>query len=332
MQQLFFSVPPHPMESVRSYILRGSAANRVPPSIVTREVFGSTASFPIRDAASLAVKFRSAALEVASLDGYWRAGHSRRGELRFNGSWIDQQVVMPRTRCSVCPTCLAEAAILRYEWELSLVSACRQHGVALMDTCPNCRRPIGASRRSIASCLCGTDFRRVAPSQAPAASRTVAALVGASGDVGPIPDLDRPSAATLRLLRTDRAASIRTVNFLALVPLDPLDDLRRRQGMTHFGVLESARLAERVERLLNSWPEGFLAQLEGTASSRATSSKLDAARLLRVVRDAARAATERSDPLGLLDLFDYCARRITRNLRLDGAVRGYSKQLELDLD
>lgn len=332
MKQLFFSVPPHPMESVRSYILRGSAANRVSASIVTREVFGNTASFPIRDAASLAVKFRSAALEVASLDGYWRAGRTRRGELRLNGSWIDQQVVMPRTRCSLCPACLAEAAILRYEWELSLVPACCQHGVVLMDTCPNCRRPIGASRRSLASCLCGTDFRRVRSHQAPTASKTVAALVGTSGDVGPLPNLDCPSAATLRLLRTDRAASIRTIKFLALAPLDPSADLRCRQGLTHFGVLESARLAERAERLLNSWPEGFVAQLEHAASSRATSSKLDAARLLRVVRDLACAATEQSDPLGLLDLFHYCARRITRNLRLDGAVRGYSKQLELDLN
>lgn len=332
MHQLFFSVSPHPMESVRSYILRGSAANRVPPSIVTREVFGSTASFPIRDAASLAVKFRSAVLEVASLDGYWRAGRTRRGELRFSGSWIDRQVIMPRTRCSVCPACLAEAAILRYEWELSLVSACRRHGVALIDACPNCRRPIGASKRSIASCLCGTDFRRLAPSLAPTASRTVATLVGSSGEIGPLPDLVRPSAATLCLLRADRVASMRTIKFLALVPLDPLEDLRRRQGLTHFGAGQSAGFAERVERLLNSWPDGFLAQMERAASVRAASSKLDAARLLRVVRDAACAATALSDPLGLLDLFHYCARRITRNLKLDGAVRGYSRQFELDLD
>lgn len=332
MQQLFYSVSPHPLESVRSYILRGSAANRVPPSIVTREVFGNTASFPLRDAASLAVKFRSAALDVASLDGYWRAGRSRYGELRLNGAWIERQVIMPRARCSVCPTCLAEAAILRYEWELSLVSACHRHGVELIDTCPNCSRPIGASKRSITSCVCGMDIRRLPPSLAPVASRTVAALLTSSAQNGAVPEFDRASAATLCLLRADLVACIRTVKFLALVPLDPFEDLRRRQGLTNFGVRQSARFSERVEALLNSWPDSFLAQLENAASTRATTSKLDAARLLRVVRDAARAATELSDPLGLLQLFHYSARRVTRKLGLDGAVRGYSKQLELDLD
>lgn len=332
MQQLFFSVSPHPMESVRSYILRGSAANRVPPSIVAREVFGNTPSFPLRDAASLAVKFRSGALDVASLDGYWRPGRSRHGELRLNGAWIDRQVIMPRTRYSVCPTCLGEAAILRYEWELSLLSACRCHGVELIDTCPNCRRPIGASKRSITSCVCGMDLRRLPTSLAPVASRTVATLLASGAQNVAVHEFDRTSAATLCLLRADPTACIRTVKFLALVPLDPFEDLRRRQGITHFGVQQSARFSERVEALLNSWPDSFLAQLESAASIRATTSKLDAARLLRVVRDAARAATGLSDPLGLLQLFHYCARRVTRKLGLDGAVGGYSKQLELDLD
>lgn len=332
MQQLFYSVSPDPLESVRSYILRGAAANRISPSIISKEVFGSVGSFPLRNAASLAVKFRSGALDVASLDGYWRAGRSRHGELRLNGAWMDRQVIMPRPRCSVCPTCLGEAAILRYEWELSLVSACHRHGVELIDICPSCRRPTGASKRSITSCVCGMDFRRINPSIAPVASRTVATLIASSAQNLNVPVLDRMSAATLSLLRADPAACIRTIKFLALVPLDPLEDLRRRQGLTHFGVRQSVGFSERVEALLNSWPDGFLVQLERAASTRAATSKLEAARLLRVVRDAARAATEVSDPLGLLQLFQYGARRVTRMLGLDGAVRGYAKQLELDLD
>lgn len=44
-----------------------------------------------------------------------------------------------RSGCSpICSQCIGEADYVRARWDHELISACTQHGVLLLDTCPGC--------------------------------------------------------------------------------------------------------------------------------------------------------------------------------------------------
>lgn len=59
----------------------------------------------------------------------------------------------------ICPCCIGEAPYVRAVWDHELITACPQHGVLLMDTCPGCGDPITRERESITHCLhCNFSF------------------------------------------------------------------------------------------------------------------------------------------------------------------------------
>jgi len=56
----------------------------------------------------------------------------------------------------VCPECLLEEPVYeRLLWSFAPLPICSVHGVALVDRCPDCRRPLSPSRLDIRRCRCG---------------------------------------------------------------------------------------------------------------------------------------------------------------------------------
>lgn len=65
-----------------------------------------------------------------------------------------------RSGCSpICSQCIGEAHYVRAMWDHELISACPQHGVLLLETCPSCGEQITRERESITHCLhCNFSF------------------------------------------------------------------------------------------------------------------------------------------------------------------------------
>jgi len=54
-----------------------------------------------------------------------------------------------------CPCCINESAQWRWEWELTLVTCCHQHGVNLIEDCHSCGKKLNWRRHSLMTCDCG---------------------------------------------------------------------------------------------------------------------------------------------------------------------------------
>jgi hypothetical protein len=60
-----------------------------------------------------------------------------------------------------CPICLAESNAWQVHWELTLVVACRRHGLRLVDCCPNCHLPLCWNRKHLMECKCGQPLAEI---------------------------------------------------------------------------------------------------------------------------------------------------------------------------
>ena len=120
----------------------------------------------------LAKKMATAPERVAQTTLRWYEGrlyekHNSRG----NTAWIMPLGIFSRSRklygLQFCPFCLAESELPYYrkKWRLACITACVEHGTALLDSCPACNSPIHfhLSRDSVdqmARCgRCGFDLR-----------------------------------------------------------------------------------------------------------------------------------------------------------------------------
>lgn len=66
----------------------------------------------------------------------------------------------------VCPICLADSAYIRQYWHVAIVHCCPKHKVALLKSCPSCKRPISyLNNERITSCPCGYSLIQAALSQ-----------------------------------------------------------------------------------------------------------------------------------------------------------------------
>jgi hypothetical protein len=64
-----------------------------------------------------------------------------------------------RTR-RYCPDCLRDKSYWRQGWELSLMTACAEHSVSLIENCPVCDQVQAWKSGNLLSCICGYDLRR----------------------------------------------------------------------------------------------------------------------------------------------------------------------------
>tara|TARA_R110000868_G_scaffold326528_2_gene587539 strand:- start:4511 stop:6388 length:1878 start_codon:yes stop_codon:yes gene_type:complete len=67
----------------------------------------------------------------------------------------------------ICSCCIKSDFYIRADWDHELVTACPQHGVLLIDTCPGCGDPITRERESITHCL-GCNFSFAGADEKPA--------------------------------------------------------------------------------------------------------------------------------------------------------------------
>ncbi|MCP1621516.1 TniQ family protein [Pseudomonas nitroreducens] len=82
-----------------------------------------------------------------------------------------------RLRAAVCPQCLAEKPYLRQSWYHVLVTACRRHSAALLESCPGCRQPLSHHRGPLTHCSCGVDLSAMPQQTADAGNLLVSALI-----------------------------------------------------------------------------------------------------------------------------------------------------------
>jgi len=78
--------------------------------------------------------------------------------VRFQG--ISLSAAVMKLNCpKVCSACLRESNYCRRVWDLLSYTACPQHQVVLLDTCPGCRGRVSWARSRVSRCRCGFDLR-----------------------------------------------------------------------------------------------------------------------------------------------------------------------------
>jgi len=77
----------------------------------------------------------------------------------------------------VCPECLREEPYIRQHWDLSLLAVCPHHGSKMMNTCPDCGKPITWNRGYVEGCDCGGDFTFAETEQASDVATSMAKVV-----------------------------------------------------------------------------------------------------------------------------------------------------------
>ncbi len=97
----------------------------------------------------------------ALLERAWRTMPSSESEFYWiDGEGLYDEVLMTR-RAQVCPCCIEDGQPVHDSWLLAYLPVCVKHGVALIDTCPACRRAIANDRFSVGRCHhCGQHFNR----------------------------------------------------------------------------------------------------------------------------------------------------------------------------
>lgn len=88
------------------------------------------------------------------------------GEAQYgiDPAWAERPLdAYQRHHPMVCPACLEESAYARKLWDLAHLPVCTKHGLALIDTCPNCGKRLSWKRVKVAHCGdCGADLRQAA--------------------------------------------------------------------------------------------------------------------------------------------------------------------------
>jgi len=153
-------VTPKPQggESLMGYLLHLTEANAYPStsyiiSALNGRWYGSTVGR--LDAGPLAGLARLDPSDIARLtmlpDGLPRAF------VRVFGNDLPSYEVSSCTP-KVCPLCLKEGSRCEAFWDLTQAVACPRHGVDLVSTCPDCKKPLRWSRKKVGECKCGSDL------------------------------------------------------------------------------------------------------------------------------------------------------------------------------
>lgn len=174
---------------------------------------------------------------------------NKRNAILYHGGELGLGWQYFSARPKVCPSCLAERAILKSVWNLKVWRYCPEHGCSLIDVCPACRKPLARGQRSVLHCgnrSCdanlGEPHRKTVP-------KRIRSIVGMFGDVAggrqqtSFPDL--PS-------EFDNLSLQEIVHFVHLLskPLFlSVDDISEEQA--------ARKSLEIVGGALTSWPHGY---------------------------------------------------------------------------
>lgn len=172
MAWLAISTPPYPDESLGGYVIRLGEKNVVMSPSWLLQHLKDQAGCPVASAAETARDRRliSVVETMAGLPAHsllnkgfvdFTIGESQYG---IDPAWAERPLdAYQRHHPMVCPACLEEASYARKLWDLAHLPVCTQHGLSLIDTCPNCGKRLSWKRIKVAHCgNCGADLRRAA--------------------------------------------------------------------------------------------------------------------------------------------------------------------------
>ena len=162
----------------------------------------------------------------------------------------------------VCPMCLSQDQHphVRSIWDLALNLVCKIHDRCLLDTCPNCSKPIDFLRPSISRCTCGQDFRLIdmlmVPDHLPIIERAF--------------DVETMRSNASRAFAgkgiTERFGVFVLKRLISLSNPDSCLIDHRRQGYSYSQVFRLHDL-ERVSEWFKDWPHGFVSGIETARAS-----------------------------------------------------------------
>lgn len=76
---------------------------------------------------------------------------------------IEARHLLVRERERICPLCLRQDGIMLAAHRVTWMTACPMHAVQLLDTCPQCAKPITVTRPNMMQCRCSLDLSHISP-------------------------------------------------------------------------------------------------------------------------------------------------------------------------
>lgn len=143
-----------PRESASSFLLRVMTANHITPW----QLYSAAGRPRPRALHDEDIGALSHATQTPAQWFEWRVPQTTRidGEVHsrlFGQSWRHGWMLR-RVRQQVCPACLRDHGLARWEWDMAAFCACPEHGVVLQDHCEHCHQSLGANRPSLDVCRC----------------------------------------------------------------------------------------------------------------------------------------------------------------------------------
>jgi len=153
----------------------------------------------------------------------------------------------------ICPKCIGDEEFVRSAWDHELVTACPEHGILLLDSCPGCSQLITRDRESLSHCQhCNFDLVEAATEPAADFDLALSAFLAGTEHAsrGAL-----PSAWHVGSPPPDLAAFL---NFLAAY-IQPSGQKKKRTGKAPRPktVEESRELLRRAWSALQDWPTGI---------------------------------------------------------------------------
>ncbi len=90
-----------------------------------------------------------------------------KGRTLYGGHQLSRPTFINRTQPRVCTACLEEDEYCKFSWDFSLVTACHQHQIALIDRCNACHTALRWRRPTPSVCTCWSPLPLNTPTYQP---------------------------------------------------------------------------------------------------------------------------------------------------------------------
>ncbi len=146
----------------------------------------------------------------------------------------------------VCPQCLAEKKPYQAHWRHSLVTACHEHRLRLVDVCPNCTERLTPKVGGYRLCSCGFALDKLPQYQASEHECDIASAISGTGSLVPH-------------AKTGTTPPSNIGKFIHFLASGFQASRTGKSGKTKIPktVEDAVRLMAPVELLLANWPHGF---------------------------------------------------------------------------
>lgn len=200
-----------------------------------------------------------------SLNALWKNKPALCKALGLEPGWLD--TVMPPTNSgtglhdtffrrtsidAICPHCLKEHDHLHQAWTHSLISACPDHGTALIDTCPSCGDHLSHKRFNPSICDCGYDLREA--TTMPASSFEIWTSARLAGDM-------RPCEGHQEIGTQEDYAGLGKLLFSLAIRIDPSSKVKPGKTSRPHELGQTRALMAAIQPLFEAWPQGFNAHV-----------------------------------------------------------------------